>query len=139
MLKNRLEVKRGDIIWLKTNVPMNEFGDSVQSVRRPYVVISNDINNSKCSTINIASISKAINKSAYPMHVYLDKRKYNLQYHSIILTEQVKTIPKKYISEIAGSLDKIDIMKLNKAILIQMIDANIDMETLELSVRGKLA
>lgn len=120
-----INVKRGDIIWLKDDVPFNEFGGSVQNIERPYVVISNDINNKRCSTINIASISKAINKAAYPMHVYLDKNKYNLKYHSVIFTEQVKTIPKIYIKEIVATLDKQDTKRLNQAIYVQMINEHL--------------
>lgn len=122
-----IQVKRGDIIWLQDGVSYNEFGDSVQSVNRPYVVISNNINNKKCSTVNIASVSKAISKEYYPMHVYLDKKKYNLKYNSIILTEQVKTIPQKYIKRKADSLDVKDLKKLNKAIFIQMINEDMNL------------
>ena len=121
MTKN-IKVKRGDIVWLKDNVPYYEFGGSVQSTSRPYVVISNDINNEKCTTINIASISKAVKKAAYPMHVYLDKNKYGLKYNSVVFTEQVKTIPKNYIKEKVASLDKEDIKKLNQAVYVQMIN-----------------
>lgn len=117
-----INVKRGDIIWLKDDVPFNEFGGSVQNIERPYVVISNDINNERCSTINIASVSKAINKAAYPMHVYLDKNKYGLKYNSVVFTEQVKTIPKKYIKENIASLDEQDTKRLNQAIYVQMIN-----------------
>ena len=117
-----INVKRGDIIWLKDDVPFNEFGGSVQNIERPYVVISNDINNERCSTINIASVSKAVNKAAYPMHVYLDKNKYGLKYNSVVFTEQVKTIPKKYIKENIASLDKQDTKRLNQAIYVQMIN-----------------
>ena len=56
------------------------------------------------------------------MHVYLDKNKYGLKYNSVVFTEQVKTIPKKYIKENIASLDKEDIKKLNQAVYIQMIN-----------------
>ena len=77
--------------------------------------------------MNIASVSKAISKEYYPMHVYLDKKKYNLKYNSIILTEQVKTIPQKYIKRKADSLDIKDLKKLNKAIFIQMINEDMNL------------
>ena len=63
-MTENIKVKRGDIIWLKDNIPCYEFGGSVQSTERPYVVISNDINNERCTTVNIASVSKAVNKAA---------------------------------------------------------------------------
>lgn len=127
----QLEVKRGDIIWLKKGISCNEFGGSVQSVNRPYVVISNNINNEKCPIVNILSLSKATSKEYYPMHVYLDKKKYKLSYNSIILAEQVKTIPKHYISRKVSTLDTDDLKKLNRAIFVQMIDANLDMDVVD--------
>lgn len=126
--QQQLEVRRGDIIWLKTDIAYNEFGGSVQSVNRPYIVISNNINNEKCSTVNIASLSKAVTKEFYPMHVYLDKKKYRLSYNSIVLAEQVKTIPRHYIKRKVSSLDTEDLKKLNRAIFVQMIDENLDMD-----------
>lgn len=125
-----IKVKRGDIIWLKDNVPCNEFGGSVQSLERPYVVISNNINNRRCPTVNVASVSKAINKVDFPMHVYLCKEKYKLQYDSVIFTEQVKTVPKSYIKTVASTLDKQDIKKLNRAIYVQMIDEGVCLDVI---------
>lgn len=121
-MNNTLTVKRGDIVWLKSEIPYYELGGSVQSIDRPYMVISNNINNKKCPTVNLASISKQIRKSSYPMHVFLDKNKYNLKYDSVIFAEQVITVPKNYIAEITSSLDSKDLKRLNKAIFIQLID-----------------
>ena len=121
-------VKRGDIVWLNEEIPYYELGGSVQSIGRPYIVISNNTNNTLAPTINVASISKQIRKSNYPMHVYLDKEKYGLEYNSVVFTEQVMTIPKDFIKTKIGSLDKEDMAKLNKAIFIQMIDETFTVE-----------
>lgn len=121
--KDIISVRRGDIIWLDKETIYRVLGENVQDLNRPYLVISNDINNKKAPTIGIVSITSQIKKSQYPMHVYLSKEKYtNLSYNSIALVEQVKTINKNFVVEITDSLDKEDIDKLNKAIFIQYID-----------------
>lgn len=121
--KKEVLVKRGDIIWLKEPLPfLEELGENVQYVDRPYIVISNDINNDRCPTINLACISKQISKANYPMHVYLDKKKYNLLYDSVIYTEQIITVNKSFVKNVVANLDKTDLKKLNRAIYIQMIN-----------------
>lgn len=114
-------IKRGDIVWLKNDAPISIMGENVQSINRPYVVISNNINNERCPTINLACISKQVKKAIYPMHVFLAKEKYNLRHDSVIFTEQLSTINKTFVKEIVGSLDKEDIKNLNKALKIQII------------------
>ena len=121
-----INIKRGDIVWLKPNIDYHNIGGSVQDINRPYIVISNDINNTKANIVNLACISKQIRKSKYPMHVYLDKNKYNLKYNSVAFMEQISTVPKDFINEKIGSLDEDDIKKLNKAIITQMIGININ-------------
>lgn len=121
-MEQNIDVNRGDIIWLKKEMPYYEIGGSVQTIDRPYIVISNNKNNDKAPTVNLACISKQVTKVNYPMHVFLDKNKYKLKHNSIVLAEQVMTVPKSYIAEKVSSLDNQDMKKLNKAIFIQMID-----------------
>lgn len=122
-----MQIKRGDIVWLKRERPISSLGKNVQYSDRPYIVISNNVNNSKCPTINVAAISKQISKANYPMHVYLDKDKYDLKFDSIVLTEQVSTINKSYVNYIKASLDEEDMIKFNRALYIQLLDENLNM------------
>lgn len=118
----KLDVKRGDIVWLKEDMLYFALGENVQSNRRPYIVISNNKNNECSPTINLACISKQVKKANYPMHVFLDKRKYNLSYDSVVFAEQICTINKSFIKQIVSSLDFVDMKKFNKAIYVQVID-----------------
>lgn len=122
-----MNVRRGDIVWLEEKTPIFILGKNVQYRCRPYIVISNNINNRNCPTVNLAAISKNIDKADYPMHVYLDKNKYKLKYDSIVLTEQVCTVNKEYIKEIKSSLDNEDMIKFNRALYIQLLDENLNM------------
>ena len=129
MKKRNIKVKRGDIIWLEKEMLFELLGKSVQDLERPYLVISNNKNNDKSPTINIVSLSKQLKKANYPMHILLEKSKYNgLKKDSVVLVEQIKTIEKIYVKEKVGSLDKDDIDKLNKAIFIQFIDDKLEAE-----------
>lgn len=121
-----MNVRRGDIVWLSEDTPLFNIGENVQSPKRPYIVVSNNKNNDKAPTVNLACISKQVKKANYPMHVFLDKLKYGLQYDSVIYTEQLGTINKSYIKEIVASLDPIDMKKFNKALFIQVIDEKLN-------------
>lgn len=128
MTSELLTVKRGDIVWLKEDVPFFVMGENVQYSNRPYVVVSNNINNTKSPTINLACVSKQVKKANYPMHVFLSKKKYKLAYDSVIFTEQLCTVNKSYIKQIVGSLDSNDMRKFNKALFVQVIDEKMNKE-----------
>lgn len=116
-----MKLRRGDLVWLSRDLNIN-LGDNVQDIDRPFVIISNNINNEKCPTVNIACLSKQVSKANYPMHVFIKKDKYNLDYDGVIYTEQVLTVNKNKVREKIGSLDKNDLEKLNGAIYTQLID-----------------
>lgn len=118
-----MRLQRGDLVWLSKDLRIN-LGANVQDIDRPFVIISNNINNDRCPTVNIACLSKQTSKANYPMHVFVDKSKYGLEYDGVIYTEQVLTVNKNKIREKVGSLDKEDLEKLNAAIFIQLIDEN---------------
>lgn len=113
--------KRGDIVWLCKSLNMY-LGDNVQDINRPYVIISNNLNNRLCPTVNVACLTKQDSKSNYPMHVLLNKYKYDLEYNSVIYVEQTITVNKNKITERVCSLDKIDLERLNDAVYIQFIN-----------------
>lgn len=123
-MKNNFNLKRGDIVWLNARL-VHKLGTNVQSITRPYVVISNNVNNKFCPTINLASLSTQINKTNYPMHVIICKDKYNLKCDSIILTEQLITVNKNQVSRVVDRLDAEDLDRLNRALYIQVINENI--------------
>lgn len=114
-------IKRGDIVWLNKELSLS-LGKNVQDINRPFVVISNNTNNRFCPTVNIACLSKQESKANYPMHILLDKEKYNLEYSSVIYIEQLLTVNKDEIVEIVCSLDNEDLERLDETIYLQLID-----------------
>ena len=55
------------------------------------------------------------------MHIKLLKKKYGLEYDSLLYCEQVLTVNKDCIKRIIGHLDADDIKLLNKALAVQLI------------------
>lgn len=115
-----MKIKRGDIVWLDSSVHI-DLGKNVQDINRPYVIISNNMNNRLAPTVNIACLTKQDSKAKYPMHVLLEKKKYNLEYNSVIYLEQILTVNTEKITDYVCSLDCDDMKKLNKAIYVQLI------------------
>ena len=112
---------KGDVIWLKEDASIN-LGKNVQDINRPFVIVSNNTNNRFAPTVNIACLTKQINKCNYPMHVLLKGEDYNFDYNFIICTEQIITVNKDFISNKKFCLKKEDLNKLNKALSIQLIN-----------------
>lgn len=117
-------VIRGNIVWLKRDISIN-LGKNVQDIDRPYIVISNNINNTndRCPIVNLACLSKKTDKAYYPMHVLINGKKYGMDFDSVIYVEQLITINKEMISDRVASLDDEDLKRLDRAIIVQLIDA----------------
>lgn len=119
---NPKNIMRGDIIWLDINKAKVHLGKNIQNLDRPFAVISNKKNNYYGPTVNIVCLTKKTHKSNYPMHVLINKEKYNLKDDSVILTEQILTVNKNFIKDKVGRLDKEDRERLNKALAIQILE-----------------
>lgn len=117
------KIKRGDIVCFSKDINVN-LGKGVLHLKdRPFLVISNDLNNKLASTVNVAALTKNTEKD-YPMHVFLDKKKYNLCYNSNALLEHVFTVDKNAVKYVIGSLDSEDLKNVDKAVLTQFFNKN---------------
>lgn len=94
---------------------------SVQNGYRPVFILSNNINNYHSPTLNIIPITSKTHKRKLPVHVELQEyKKYGLQQPSLMLIEQVMTIPKKYLDCKIGSIvDMRTLDSINRAMQIQ--------------------
>lgn len=115
-----IEVKYGDIIW--TIFPEG-FG-SVQSGKRPAVVVSNDTNNVHSPIINVCPITssdyKKNNKDYLPIHVPISTEETGLTRDSVILCESPCSIDKRQILDKVGHIySETLIQRLKKALAIQ--------------------
>ena len=115
-----IEVKYGDIIW--TIFPEG-FG-SVQSGKRPAIVVSNDTNNVCSPVVNVCPITssnhKKNNKNYLPIHIPVSTEETRLKRDSVILCESSCPIDKRQILNKVGHIyNETLIEKIKKALAIQ--------------------
>lgn len=110
---NTKNIKWGNIYWANLG---SQFG-SVQSGKRPVIVISNPKNNLYSPTINVLPITSK-KKNNIPVHVNISTD-CGLEKESTILTEQILTIDKNQIIEYIGKCNKSATIKITKAMMLQ--------------------
>ena len=110
--KDRKTVRRGEIYSY-------DFGTtegSIQSGRRPVLVIQADNFNEKAPTVIVASITTVIKKRYLPSHIILDDR-FGLEKPSMVLLEQIQTVNKSSLTDYIGFVEDERIWKqINAAI-----------------------
>ena len=113
---NEREIKRGEIYHYDFGKPQIP---GLQGGYRHCVVVQNDIGNKYSPTTQIAPLTSQ-SKKYIPTHVYVEKTKGNgLLKDSIILCEQIQTVPKdKLRGALVGKLNEEEIKQLDEAISI---------------------
>lgn len=106
---------RGMVYWV--NLP-NTYGDSVQTGRRPCVIVSNNIGNIFSDNITIVpcttNIEKATNQPThYTTKVYVTTE-------SVVLCENIVTISKKLCDSFIGLLDENEMKAIDECIAIAL-------------------
>ncbi|MBZ9537031.1 type II toxin-antitoxin system PemK/MazF family toxin [Cytobacillus oceanisediminis] len=109
------KIKRGDIYW----TDLSPTRGSEQSGNRPALVIQNDIGNRFSPTVIIAILTK-VHKKELPTHVYLDKDKYRLEYNSVVMLEQIRTIDKWRIGDKISSLDEEKMEEVKDKLIVSL-------------------
>lgn len=93
-------IKRGEIYFY-------DFGQnegSIQSGRRPVLVIQADNFNAKAPTILVAAITTVIKKQYLPSHIILGEN-YGLSKPSMVLLEQISTVNKSQLTDYVGFVE----------------------------------
>ncbi len=93
-------IERGQIYYY-------DFGEtegSLQSGRRPVLVIQADSFNQRSTTVVVAAITGVIKKRYLPSHIILGER-FGLSKPSMVLLEQIATINKEDLSNYIGCVD----------------------------------
>lgn len=100
------KVKRGEIYYY-------DFGTkegSIQSGKRPVLVVQCDEGNDASMTTVIASLTTAIKKRYMPSHIYLGDS-YGLKESSMVLLEQIQTVNQSELLSYIGFIDSEYVMK----------------------------
>ncbi len=95
-------------IWM---ADLGEKSGSVQSGRRPVLIISNDKNNVYSSVVNIMPMTTKMNKRNLPCHVELyNYERFGLNAPSTIMVEQLTSIDKSSLLFRIGKIDDNEVL-----------------------------
>ena len=107
-------IRRGDVYY----ADLSGVVGSEQGGVRPVVVVQNDKGNKYSTTLIVAPISKKMSKPPLPTQVISSVSQLN--YVSMILLEQLRTIDKKRLGQWICTLDQSTIEKINAALRISL-------------------
>ena len=116
MEKSFLQIKRGDLFY----ADLSPVVGSEQGGIRPVLIIQNDIGNKYSPTIIAAAVTSQLTKAKLPTHVEVREGDFGLAKTSVILLEQIRTLDKRRLKEKIGSIDKITLDKIDRALLISL-------------------
>lgn len=105
-------------IWM-CNLPLTK--GSIQNGYRPVFILSNNLNNTHSSTLNIIPLTTKMNKRKLPIHVELwSYQEYGLKAPSTMLVEQIMTISNDSLDKCIGTItDNYILSNVRKAISVQ--------------------
>ena len=109
------EVHRGDIVYADLGIKLG----SEQDGRRPVLIIQNEVGNEYSPTVIVAVLTSKMKKLNMPTHLLIGPR-FGLHEKSVVLFEQLTTIDRKRLERYVGTLDRITMVKANKAIKISL-------------------
>lgn len=107
-------VRRGDVYYCNLSPVIG----SEQGGIRPVVIIQNDKGNKYSNTVIVAPISKKMSKPPIPTHVVFASE--HLNYVSMILLEQIRTVDKARLEQWICTLDANTIAKMNEALYVSL-------------------
>ena len=109
-----MTIKRGEIYY----ADLSPVVGSEQGGVRPVLIVQNDMGNKFSPTVIAAAITSQKYKTSLPTHIKVNADDCGLAKDSIVLLEQVRTIDKRRLKERMGSLDNVDMNKINQALSV---------------------
>ena len=107
-------ILRGDIYM--ADLPCIQ-GESVQMGYRPVIIVQNNKGNAFSPTVQVIPLTSR-KKKELPVHVKI--KGCGLIKESIVLTEQITTIPKSALHTFVGKINDAEMEMINKCIAIQL-------------------
>lgn len=110
------DIKRGNLYYANLNPVIG----SEQGGIRPVVILQNNKGNKESTTVIVAPLTT---KSEYikrmPTHIRIPAFE-KLKQESIVMLEQIRVIDKLRLKNYLGSLSKVQMDAINKALLIEL-------------------
>lgn len=117
-----MDIKRGDIYWIKKNPHKPSIG-FVQEAERPAIIVSNNTANKNAYIFEVVYLTTSPKKDL-PTHVTIKSTPQT----STALCEQITTISDEQISNYIGKCSTAEMMAIEQAMLISL---GIDIITLD--------
>lgn len=95
-------IKQGSIFM----VDLNPVKGHEQAGYRPVIVLQNNILNKNLNTVVVAPITKNLQARGYLTTFFLNSKNSNLEFESIALLFQIRTIDKLRLKKFVGVLNK---------------------------------
>ena len=109
-------MRRGEIYWYDLGAPIG----SEQGGLRPVLIIQNNAGNSSSTTTIIAAITTSEIKKPYPFHVEVEPKDCGLSHEGVVLLEQIQTVSKSRLGQLAGSLTQEKMREVDLALKISL-------------------
>lgn len=110
------QLKRGDVYFTSFETASNNGGSSIQANSRPVLLVGNWQSNKYSSVITVVPLTTKLKRLNIPTHIQLSVAGKK----SLALCEQIITIPKESLKFYMCSLNKEDMKKINKALMVQL-------------------
>ena len=111
-MKANTTLKKGDIVWAS----LSGHG-SVQSGRRPCVVLGNEKSLKYSNVVQVIPISSKLKKVNLPVHIIIEE---GLPKKSLLLVEQIQTIPQDNIGQYITNVGNEMLVGIEKAVKTQL-------------------
>ncbi len=109
------KINRGDLFF----ADLNPVQGSEQGVKRPIVVLQNDVGNKYSPTVIVAAITSRTRKKAnLPTHVPLDNEA--LEKNSQVLLEQIRTLDKSRLINKIGKVTKEEMKAIDRSLEVSL-------------------
>jgi len=108
------KIRRGDIFYAN----LNPVAGSEQGDRRPVLIVQNNTGNDHSSTVIVVPFTRNLRKNPLPTHVVIP-HSCGLEGDSLALTEQIRTIDRRRLSDYIGRIEDGDLLReIDKALAI---------------------
>ncbi len=108
------QIRRGDIYWADIRGSIG----SEQGGKRPVLIWQNDVGNKFSPTTIVLVLTSKKAKPKLPTHVSVLAEESGIEFDSVVLCEQVKTIDKSRLGKRIGALNFSKMKEVEKAFLI---------------------
>ena len=111
-----MPIKRGEVYVADLSGSVG----SEQTGVRPVVIVQNDIGNQHSPTVIVACITTKAKKTGMPTHIMIRMANGTLSRRSMVMAEQLRTIDRRRLRDLIGTVDDLTQRRIDKAIAVSL-------------------